>query len=234
MAANVKGMFKDYVDDDEVLLGTIHKHPFGIIIVYLQAIAGLLLAVGLAIFLLPQVIPDTDTAYSIAIGFTAMAVFFTFLVVIASTIIYRQSSIVITDKNITQILQSGLFGRKVSQLTMANVEDVTAVQHGIFATMFDFGELKIETAGEQANFIFGYCPRPGYYAKIILEAREKFISHDFPYAAANQGQLGAAPQMAQPQQPQPQPPQPQQPTLPQQPAGVTPPQTPPQDQNPQA
>ena len=217
MSTEVRGMFKDYVDDDEVLLGTIHKHSFGIIIVYLQALLGLVLALGLAFFLLPRVLPNNDSAYSIALGFSAIAFFFAFIVVVASTIIYRQSSIVITDKNITQILQNGFFGRKVSQLTMANVEDVGAVQHGVFATMLDFGSLEVETAGAHENFIFGYCPRPGYYAKIILEAREKFITREFPYAGAQHGQVQT---MGQPQQmppavqptgqpaPQPQPEQP--------------------------
>jgi hypothetical protein len=193
MSKEVRGMFKDYVDEDEVLLGTIHKHSFGIFIVYLQAIVGVILVLGLAFFLLPKVIDD---AYNVAVGFSALAVFFALVIVVASTIIYNQSSIVITDKNITQILQDGLFGRKVSQLTMANVEDVTALQHGFFATMFDFGELKIETAGEQANFVFGYCPRPGYYAKIILEAREKFMAHEYSYMNAMRGHM--PPQYAQP------------------------------------
>ena len=194
-------MFKDYVDDDEVLLGTIHKHSFGIFIVYTQAVFGCLLALGLAVFLLPKILPSA-TAYSTVVGFSALAIFFTFIIVVTATIVYRQSSIVITDKNITQILQSGLFARKVSQLTMANVEDVTAVQHGIFATMFDFGVLKVETAGEQANFIFNYCPRPGYYAKIILEAREKFMAHEYAYMNAMHGQLPPQQVYAQSQIPQ--------------------------------
>lgn len=190
-------MFKDYVDEDEVLLGTIHKHSFGIFMVYIQAVVSIILVLGLTFFLLPTVLP-ADSAYNISVGVSALAVFFGLIIVVTSTIIYNQSSIVITDKNITQILQTGLFGRKVSQLTMANVEDVTAVQHGIFATMFDFGELKIETAGEQANFVFGYCPRPGYYAKIILEAREKFMSQEYSYMNANRGKMPLPQAYAQP------------------------------------
>ncbi len=208
MSTDVKGMFKDYVDSDEVLLGTIHKHSFGLFIVYAQAIAGVILALGLAFFLLPKVLPS-GAAYSAAVGFSAITVFFAFMIIVVATVIYHQSSIVITDKNITQILQSGLFGRKVSQLTMANVEDVSAKQHGIFATMLDFGELQVETAGEQENFVFNYCPRPGYYAKIILEAREKFMmSHEYGHASMMPGQM--PPQYyAQPAAPAPEPAQPQ-------------------------
>jgi uncharacterized membrane protein YdbT with pleckstrin-like domain len=89
-----------------------------------------------------------------------------------ATFIFRQNRLILTDRNLTQILQYGLFNRKVSQLNMSNVEDVTAIQSGILSTVFNYGTLKIETAGEQMNFIFTYCPNPGYYAKIILDARE--------------------------------------------------------------
>ena len=177
------------VDDDEVLLGTVYKHPFGIIIVYIQAALGLILSLGLAFFLLPSVLNDTSGAFAIATTFAMLAVIFTIVIIIIATIIYRQSHIIITDKNITQVLQGGLFQRKVSQLTMANVEDVTSEQTGIFASIFDFGVLKVETAGEQANFHFNFCPKPSYYAKIILEAREKYIQQDFPYAGAVKGKI---------------------------------------------
>jgi len=35
--------------------------------------------------------------------------------------------------------------------------------------------LKIETAGEQSNFNFTFCPSSGHVAKIILDAREKML-----------------------------------------------------------
>lgn len=189
--------YMDHVDSDEVLLGTIHKHPFGIITVYIQAIVGIVVALGLALFLLPSVLPDKNQALTIATAFSALAIMLAAVIMLVATIIYRQSHLIITDKNITQVLQEGLFERKVAQLTMANVEDVSAEQSGIFASMFDFGMLKVETAGEAANFHFNYCPRPNYYAKIILEAREKYISNEFPYAEAGHKWAQKAHQSAQ-------------------------------------
>ena len=59
---------------------------------------------------------------------------------------------------------------------MANIEDVTASQTGILPTIFNYGTLHIETAGEQNNFIFLYCPNPNAYAKALLDARLNFIT----------------------------------------------------------
>jgi uncharacterized membrane protein YdbT with pleckstrin-like domain len=163
------------IDADETKLAEIHKHPIGIILLYLQAGIGMVLAIGLAYFLLPKVLEDNDTAFFIGNVFTAVSVVLAFVVTVIATFIYRQNGIVITDRNITQALQYGLFSRKVSQLNMHNVEDVTTVQNGFFPTFFNYGTLKVETAGEQVNFVFTFCPNPGYFANIILNCREKVL-----------------------------------------------------------
>lgn len=169
----------DRIDSDETKLCEVAKHPFGIIIFYIQAGIGLFVGAGLAFFLLPTVIEDTDRAFVLAITFASIILVLTILVVMLASLVYRQNRLIVTDRNITQILQHGLFNRKVSQLNMVNVEDVTSIQRGIFASIFGYGELKIETAGEQANFHFTYCPKAGYYAKVILNAREKLLGqHD--------------------------------------------------------
>ncbi len=162
-------------DPDEDKLGDVFKHPIGIIFLYVQAIIGMVVAIGLSYFLLNSVMQDADTAFFIGSMFALVSIVLTILVVIVATYIYRQNRITITDRNITQVLQYGLFSRKVSQLNINNVEDVTAVQKGVLATIFNYGTLKVETAGEQMNFHFTYCPNVGYYAKIILDAREKML-----------------------------------------------------------
>lgn len=171
------------VDHNEQKICEIAKHPFGIVVIYIWSLIGLVVALGLAYFLLPTVIDDTDRAFMVAHFFALVAIVLTIFGITVAAIIYRQNRLIVTDINITQILQYGLFNRKVSQLNLINVEDVTSVQKGILPTLFGFGELKIETAGEQANFHFSYCPRSSYYANVILNAREKILGqhHEYPH-----------------------------------------------------
>ena len=39
-------------------------------------------------------------------------------------------------ENVIQILQQGLFDRKISQISLANVEDVSSQQRGFLPTLF--------------------------------------------------------------------------------------------------
>jgi Na+/H+-dicarboxylate symporter len=167
----------DVIDDDEQFIGLVRKHIFGLIVIYIQAALGLFVALGLIYFLVASVGSEQNLSniYNYVTMFAIAAIALTAVILIAVTYVFHQNKLIITDKNLTQTLQFGLFTHKTSQLTLANVEDVTAEQHGIFAAIFGYGTLKFETAGEQANFYFTYCPNPSYYAKQILEARERYV-----------------------------------------------------------
>lgn len=165
----------EHTDEDENKLCEVSKHPFGIVSLYIGTFFGIIAGLGLTFIMIPQVVEDTNQAFTVAIILSFVLIVLAIIVLSLATLVYRQSRIIVTDRNITQILQYSLFSRKVSQLNMVNVEDVTSVQNGFMSTMFGFGELNIETAGEQSNFKFTYCPRPGYYAKVILNAREKIL-----------------------------------------------------------
>jgi len=107
--------------------------------------------------------------------FGLIALILVVIFLILATWIYNRSLLIVTTRNVTLINQVGLFNRKVSELAMTNIEDVTAQKKGIFQTIFNFGTLVVETAGEQNNFVYTYCTNPNVAAKIILDARESFL-----------------------------------------------------------
>lgn len=171
---NPLGRVED-INVDEIKIADIRRHFFGLFLIYLETVIGLGLAIGLIFFFLSASGGNSATISSIA-WFSALIVgSLGIIFLILATKIYNTNQLIITDINVTQVLQIGLFSRKVSELTMENVEDVTAEQHGIFPTLFNYGTLKVETAGEQNNFIFKYCPNPNAYAKALQDARAAYF-----------------------------------------------------------
>lgn len=160
------------LEDDEAVKFVVKKHPFGIfIIVFGVIIALLLVAVTGA---LAGITFNNTSSQLTKIAVFVLAILISIILSFA-VYIYFESRFVITDKHIVQILQIGLFNRKTSQLSLLNLEDVTVDKKGIFATILNFGTLTIETAGEQKNFIYTYCPNPNFYADAVLDARRDFI-----------------------------------------------------------
>lgn len=60
---------------------------------------------------------------------------------------------IITSERIIDIEQTGLFRREVSEIPFSRVQDITIKIPGFLATVFKFGNITIQTAGEQSFFI---------------------------------------------------------------------------------
>ncbi len=177
----------DTVDTDEQTVLIVRKHFFGILQLYIMS--GIGIGIGFILVSLLLVEGVSASVLTVVGGAALFVIGLAVLILLVATWIYFENKLVITNKNITQVLQRGIFHRQVSQLSMANVEDVTSDQKGFFATLFHYGTLKIETAGEQANFHFTYTPNSGAVAKQVLEARERFIEYDPDAAGRANGKL---------------------------------------------
>lgn len=167
-------------DSEEQLICTIKKHPIGALAITLSGILVSLLiplALGYVAELLLQnpsdgVPPSVRVILYIAGGLLSITTLvFTYIAVY----LYRNNILVVTSDKVVQILYKNLIDRKVSQLSLGDLQDITVDQKGLFARIFHYGTLVIETAGEQNNFIFTYAPFPYRCAKDIVGAREASI-----------------------------------------------------------
>ncbi|MBI3573080.1 MAG: PH domain-containing protein [Candidatus Kerfeldbacteria bacterium] len=81
---------------------------------------------------------------------------------------YSLDMFVITDQRVIDIEQTGLFDRTTAELDLSRVQDVTSEVKGFFPTMFHYGNVYIQTAGEKERFIFEQVPNPDQVVKTIL------------------------------------------------------------------
>jgi len=160
----------------ERVVAIIKRHPFGILSLYVMAMVGILVVTVLGFYFLPKLLESYGGDANVMF-FSGLAIVIAALVLVLgiATSVYWQNQWTVTSDSITQISQKSLFARQVSQLSMDNLEDVTVDQDGILQQLFNFGTLKVETAGERSKFQFIYCPRPNEYARRILEAHELFL-----------------------------------------------------------
>ncbi|MBP9748987.1 PH domain-containing protein [Patescibacteria group bacterium] len=76
---------------------------------------------------------------------------------------------VVTDERIVDVNQHGVFGREIAELQLSKVQDVASEQKGAFATIFGYGKIRVQSAGEHVQFEFDGIPRPNEVARTILE-----------------------------------------------------------------
>lgn len=80
---------------------------------------------------------------------------------------------IVTNDRIIDIHQHGLFARTIAELDLFRVQDVTSECHGLFATVFDYGNVYIQTAGEKERFTFFNVPEPHKIREAIIQLADE-------------------------------------------------------------
>jgi hypothetical protein len=161
----------------EEIIFKVKRHPVGVFYVTLISIFLLLLFVFLIFYELPKILNQETVHLSLIVAAIGL-ICLTGLVYVFNYFyskIYFGNGWILTSDSLTQISQQSMFRKQSSQLSLANLQDVTAEQNGFLTHIFNYGTVKCVTAGEAKNFDLSYCPDPKYYAKQILNAKEEFV-----------------------------------------------------------
>ena len=74
---------------------------------------------------------------------------------------------IVTTERVIDIDFIQLLYKKFSEARLTSIEDVSYTASGFMATLFNYGNITIQTAGEASNFDFDYIPRPADVVKTI-------------------------------------------------------------------
>ena len=85
----------------------------------------------------------------------------------------------VTNERIVSLEQRGLFNRTVAELRLSRVQDVAAQTKGLASTVFNFGEVRVQTAGEESNFVFHQVPHPYEVAEKAMRLADDW-KHSHP------------------------------------------------------
>lgn len=160
----------------ERVLCEIRRHPFGLFGLYAISAMIAIICLGVAV-MVPYAASFLNTDQKVGVELAALlALVVMALITWIGVYVYKGNRWVVTSDSITQISQTGLFNNRSSQMSLANLEDVSARQDGIVQQMLGYGVLTVETAGERSKFVFNFCPNPNEYARKIIAAHEEFIA----------------------------------------------------------
>ena len=66
--------------------------------------------------------------------------------------LYNNNIFIVTDKRILGCNQQGIFHKSVKETDFDNIAEISYNKKGLFATMFDYGDIKIKTKNEGINY----------------------------------------------------------------------------------
>lgn len=154
--------------DDEKIVLILRQH----IIVNLKWIVFAIL-----MFLTPSVVKSFGVFNSVPGGFELVTTMAWYLVSMAYAfegfLNWYFNVYIVTNERIVDVNFHNLIYKSVSDATLDNIQDVTYNMGGVIRTVFNYGDVFIQTASEVSRFDFVAVPNPSRVSKIINELTEE-------------------------------------------------------------
>ena len=80
---------------------------------------------------------------------------------------------IVTDKNIVDVDFHSILFKNIDVAPLRNIEDTSSSMGGILSSIFNYGNVFIQTAGAGKNIDFHSVPRPHHVADFILDEAHK-------------------------------------------------------------
>jgi len=101
----------------------------------------------------------------------ALSVYLLFVIVLFYSffIDFYLDEMIITNDRLIDIEQNGLLARTIAETDLYLIQDVTSEIKGLFASIFKYGRVVIQTAGATPKFIVVDIPDPNGLRRLLLD-----------------------------------------------------------------
>jgi len=111
---------------------------------------------------------ENEIIKAMAILLTSIYYLTIWLLFFTSFVDYYLDIWIVSNRRIINIEQRALFSRVISEQKLDKIQDITSEVHGIIPTVFDYGDVHVQTAGAQQRFIFKQVRHPNQIRKKII------------------------------------------------------------------
>jgi membrane protein YdbS with pleckstrin-like domain len=159
--------FFDGKEDEEDVILVLHRHVVTLVAkITLIVFFAFLPFVFLVVFSSVIVKYNLISVYSFAwITYYLFLWFWLFYVIT----MYSLDNWVVTTKRVVDSLQTGFFNRRVAELQLDKIQDVSYKVQGLIPTFFNYGLVEIQTASKDNKFFFEQVPNPQRVKDVIME-----------------------------------------------------------------
>lgn len=162
----------------EYIIAAVRRHPIGLVIPL--AVGTLVIAAALTLLTgyteiseslnMEGPLADAATMTVPILIFTALIAFGMFV----SYYVYVHNKFFLTNESVIQEIQTTLFSRLEQTVSLSNIEDASFTQHGIVQQIFNYGDIRLSTEGDETTYRFSYVASPKEHVARLNNAVEAF------------------------------------------------------------
>ena len=164
-------------NENETLVVFTRRHWFVLLGIFIEAFFASLLPIVLIIVMAPVIVSYEGAAILFTFGWMIYLMMLWFMLAYKLTL-HSLDTWIVTNERIIDIIQIGLFNRKISELNLESIQDISINTKGIVESYLNFGNVEIQTAAMAQRFMIDKVPNPLEIKDAIMDAtkaREKEI-----------------------------------------------------------
>lgn len=166
------------LSEGEYIISAVHRHPIGLVVPL--SVGTLLIAFTLALFFNYDIFVEAFSVRGALIDASSIAIpvwIFVGLVALSMAItyyVYKRNRFFLTNESVIQEIQTSLFSRQEQTVSLANIEDASFTQRGISQQVFNYGNIRLSTEGDETTYQFSYVANPKEHIAHLNNAIEAF------------------------------------------------------------
>jgi membrane protein YdbS with pleckstrin-like domain len=156
----------------ETVVLRVRRHPIYVTLKLAAVTLVAVVPVALALWLANRTAGMGSTAGRIVLA--VCAVWLLYWLVRGYFIWYRHEhdQWMVTNQRLIDSYKRHWFDHRVSSADLVNVQDISVHRSGLLATLFNFGDVRCQTAGTESVFVLSAIPRPAEVLGIVDAARD--------------------------------------------------------------
>lgn len=111
--------------------------------------------------------------------FVVFVIHFSVIRVFLAWLDYYLDVMIITNKRVIEIDQSGMFHRKTNDISLLKIQNISGERNGIMGEWLNYGSVDIKTSGEMQDLGLKYVPEPLEVAAEIRKQQDIHMSESF-------------------------------------------------------
>lgn len=166
------------LSEGEYVISAVRRHPIGLLAPI--AVTSVLVIVFLSIlFYYDRIIASLGLAGSFP---GVQAAFFPLVMLMIAVVVggliaiyvYESNRFFLTNESVIQEIQVSLFSHYEQTVSLANIEDASFSQKGIFQNLLGYGDIRLSTEGDETTYRFQYVANPKEQIAKLNNAIEAF------------------------------------------------------------
>lgn len=166
------------LSDGEYVINAVRRHPIGLLLP--MGVGTILIGVLLGVLL-----NYSEIALSMGLGGSLADAAFVAVPILAfcgiiglgmfiAYYVYVNNKFFLTNESVIQEIQHSLFSRLEQTVSLSSIEDASYTQSNIIQHIFDYGDIRLSTEGDETTYRFSYVAAPKDHVRILNDAVEAF------------------------------------------------------------